>query len=166
MVSGKWVVIALTASLAINVFLAGLFVGRQMAGPPPPFARFVMRRPQAWRPGDPGLPPFIERIANGMAPQYRTILMSAIDKHRTEIMSAGLAFREARMKMRNILVAKDFDRQATEAALTDLREKESAFHGTLQSAFLDAAEQLPVEGRRELVNPPPPGPPREPPPPR
>ena len=36
MVNNKWVVIALTASLAVNVFLAGLFIGRQMVAPPPP----------------------------------------------------------------------------------------------------------------------------------
>jgi uncharacterized membrane protein len=162
MVSNKWVVIALTASLAVNVFLAGLFVGRQMAGPPPPLARFVMRereRPTPWRPGDPDLPPFIKRIADAMAPQYRAILIQAMDQHRADLTAAGLAFRDARMKMRQILMANDFDRPAAEAAMAELRDKETAFHAALQSALLDAAAQLPVQGRRQLVSPPPPGPP-------
>ena len=160
MVSNKWVVIALTASLAVNVFLAGLFVGRQMSGPPH-FGRFVMRErgEPAWRPGDPGLPPMVRRIVDGMSPQYRSILISVFDKHRAEIMAAGAAFRDTRMKMRQILKADDFDRPAAEAAMTELRGKETAFHAALQSAFLDAAAQLPVQGRRQLISPPPPGPP-------
>ena len=166
MVSNKWVVIALTASLAINVFLAGLFVGRQMGGPPPHFARFVMRdhheAPAGWRPGDPGVPPIIKRIADAMSPQYRAILTQAMEQHRADLVAAGLAFRNARMKMRQILLADTFDRPAAEAAMAELRDKETAFHGALQSALLDAAAQLPVQGRRQLISPPPPEPPPPP----
>ena len=154
MVNGKWVVIALTASLAVNVFLAGLFVGRQMETPPPPPLGRAAPPPPAWRPGDRGLPPMVGRIAEGMSPQYRTTFLATLDKHRPEITAAGAALREARGKLREILSAESFDHDAAAAGMADVGTKEQQFRQTLQSALLEAAAALPVDGRRQMINPP------------
>ncbi len=155
MVSGKWVAIALTASLAVNIFLAGLFVGRQMGGPPHLLMRTMGPAPhEPWRPGDRGLPPFIERMAERLEPQDRRVLVSAVEKHQADIAARGVALRQARAKLREIVDADKFDRTAAEAALTDLRQRSLEFQQTLQTALLDAAEQLPAEARREMMNPP------------
>jgi uncharacterized membrane protein len=152
MVSNRWVAIALTASLAVNVFLAGLFVGRQMSAPPPPLGPAAQQQP-AWRPGDRGLPPMFERIAEGMSPQYRAIFLSTMEKHRPDIMAAGTALREARGKMREMLSAENFDHDGTAAAMAELQERETVFRKSLQSSLLEAAAALPVEGRRQMINP-------------
>ncbi len=158
MVSGKWVAIALTVSLAVNVFLAGMFVGRHMSGPPM-FFRATMQRP-AWRPGDSGLPPMVERIASGMSPEYRDILLSTMKRHQSDITAAGTALRDARGKLRQIIGAETLDRAAAEAAAADMRQRSDKFQTALQSAFLDAAQSLPAEGRRQMISPERRGPPR------
>ena len=155
MVSNKWIAIALTASLAVNVFLAGMFVGRRMVGPPPPPLGPAAQQQSAWRPGDRALPPMIDRIADGLAPQYRTVFLAAMDKHRQDIVASGLALREARGKVRESLSAENFDRNATTTAMADLQERETRFRQSLQAALLDAAGDLPVDARRQMVNPPP-----------
>lgn len=155
MVNSKWVVIALTASLAINVFLAGMFAGRQMTmPPPPPLGPAGRQQPPAWRPGDHALPPMVGRIAEGMSPQYRATFVATMDKHLPDIMAAGAALREARGKLRQILSAENFDREAAAAGMADVGTKEQQFRQTLQSAFLEAASGLPVDGRRQMINPP------------
>lgn len=154
MVSGRWVAIALTASLAVNVFLAGMFAGRQMGGPPP---LALMRSPaphEPWHPGDGGLPPFVERMANGMAQQYRAIFLSTMHQHQADISARGVALRQARAKLREVVSADNFDRAAAEAGLADLRQRSLEFQETLQSALLDAATQLPADARRQMMNPP------------
>lgn len=153
MVSNRWIVIALTASLAINVFLAGMFIGRRMVVPPPPLGP-AAQQPAAWRPGDRTLPPMIDRIAEGLSPQYRSIFKSAMDKHRPDIVATGAALRDARGKVREMLSAENFDRDGTAAAMAQLQERESKFRQSLQSALLDAAADLPPEGRRQMINPP------------
>ena len=154
MVGNKWIAIALTASLAVNVFLAGMFVGRRMIVPPPPPLGPAAQQPPAWRPGDRALPPMIDRIAEGLSPQYRATFLAAMDKHRPEIMTSGVALREARGKVREMLSAENFDRNATSAAMTDLLSHETTFRQSLQAALLDAAGDLPLEARRQMINPP------------
>ena len=156
MVTNKWIAIALTASLAINVFLGGMFVGRRMVvPPPPPLGPAAAQQPPAWRPGDRSLPPMIDRIAEGLSPQYRPAFLAAMDKHRPEIATAGLALRDARGKVREMLSAETFDRNATAAAMAELQAHETQFRQSLQAALLDAASDLPAEARRQMVTPPP-----------
>jgi uncharacterized membrane protein len=152
-VNNRWVVIALTASLAVNVFLGGMFVGRQMVVPPPPPLGPAAQQQPAWRPGDRALPPFIERITAGMAPQDRAVFDGTMEKHRPEIMAAGMALRLARAKIREMLGAEEFNHAAAETAMGELREKNSEFQRTLQAALLEAADGLSLDGRRRIMNP-------------
>ena len=158
MVSGKWVAIALTASLAVNVFLAGLFVGRQMMMPPPLGPAGMPRG--GWHPGDRGLPPFVGRIADRMSPRNRSIFVAAMKRHEPAIMTAGTALHDARGKVRQTLGADPFDRGTAETAMTELRERTGEFEQQLQAAFLDAAQALPPDGRQEMIHPERRGPPR------
>ena len=147
--TGKWLAAAFTASLAVNVFLAGLFVGQKMTTPlPPPGMAF--RPPE--RTGDRGMPAVLDRVAAALPPDQRTTFLSVMDKHRSDITAAGAAVRDARMKVRDLLASEQFDRSATEAAMTDLRERQTAFQRSLQAAFVDAAQALPPEARRQMVN--------------
>lgn len=151
MVTGRWVTIALTASLAVNIFLAGLFVGHEVGGPRFLF-RAAVQRP-VWHPGDGGLPPFVQRIADRMSPPYRDILMSKMKQHQPEIAAAGVALREARGKLRQIVTAENFDRAAADATAAELRDRMLQFQQTLQAALLDVAAALPAEGRRQMIEP-------------
>lgn len=148
--TGTWLAIAFTASLAVNVFLAGLFVGQRMMAPMPPAAAAAFRGGD--RPGERGMPAIVNRIAEILPPEQRTEFLATVDKHRAEIMAAGAAVRDARGKVRELLSADNFDRAATESAMNDLRDRHSAFQRVLQTAMLDATEALPPETRRQIVN--------------
>ncbi len=147
--AGKWLAAAFTASLAINVFLAGLFVGQRMMAPMPPRG---MALRVAEHPGERPMPPIFERVADALAPDQRATFLAVIDKHRPEIATAGAAVRDARMKVRDIMASDQFDRAAAESAMSTLRERHAAFQQALQSTLLDAAQALPPDARRQMVN--------------
>ncbi|HEX9462855.1 MAG TPA: periplasmic heavy metal sensor [Alphaproteobacteria bacterium] len=148
--AGSWLAIAFTASLAVNVFLAGLFIGQRMMAPMPPAAAAAFRGGE--RAGERTMPAIIDRIAEILPPDQRTVFLATMEKHRADIMGAGAAVREARAKVRDLLSADNFDRPATEAAMSDLRDRHAAFQRALQMAMLDAAEALPPDARRQVVN--------------
>jgi len=143
--AGKWLAAAFTASLAVNVFLAGLFVGQKMTAPlpPPGFAFRAAERP---------MPAILDRVADSLPPEQRTTFLGVIAKHQSNIATAGAAVREARAKVRDLMASEQFNRGATEAAMSDLRDRQIAFQRTLQAAFVDAAEALPPEARRQMVS--------------
>jgi len=146
--AGKWLAAAFTASLAVNVFLAGLFVGQKMTAPlPPPGAAFRA----ADRPGDRPMPAIFDRVADALPSDQRATFLGVMEKHRPEIAAAGAAVREARMKVRDLMAGEQFNRTATEAAMSDLRARHAAFQQALQSAFVDAAQALPADARRQMV---------------
>jgi len=147
--AGKWLAAAFTASLAVNVFLAGLFVGQKMTAPLPP-PGFAFRA--AERPGDRPMPAILDRVADSLPPEQRTTFLGVIAKHQSNIATAGAAVREARAKVRDLMASEQFNRGATEAAMSDLRDRQIAFQRTLQAAFVDAAEALPPEARRQMVS--------------
>ncbi len=145
--AGKWLALALTASFGVNIFLAGLFIGHQMLRPPPQL--FV----HGERPGDRPMPAFFDRIAGTLSPDNRAVFLTTLDKHRAEIANAGAALRQARLKVRELITAERFDRPATEAAMSDLRNRNVEFQRAIQMALLDTAEALPSEARRQMLHP-------------
>jgi len=147
--TGKWLAAAFTASLAVNVFLAGLFIGQKMTAPPPP-PGMAFRPPE--RPGDRAMPAVLDRVADALPPDQRSTFLSVMEKHRSDIVAAGAAVRDARTKVRDLMASDQFDRTATEAAMGDLRERQTAFQRALQAAFVEAAQALPPDGRRQMVS--------------
>jgi len=136
------------------VFLAGLFVGQRMMKPIPPAATaaFRDRERAAERTAERQMPAVIDRIAEALAPQDRSVFLEIMDKHRPAIMAAGAAVRETRSKVRDQFTADTIDRPAIETEMGELRERQAAMQQTLQQAMLDAAQALPPEARRQMVS--------------
>lgn len=142
--SGKWLAAALTASLAINVFLGGLFVGRWM-GPSPVLAD--RGPPRGERP----MQAAIERMSNALDANDRTIFESVMDKHRSRLMAAGTEFRDARRRTVEMMSAEPFDAAKLETAMRHLRERNTEFQTTLHAALIEAAAALPTTARQKIA---------------
>jgi uncharacterized membrane protein len=148
--AGTWLAIAFTASLAANIFLAGLFVGQRMMKPMPPAAAAALRGQE--RSGERTMPPVVDRIAEVLGAKDRSVFLAIIEKHRPQITAAGAAVRETRGKVRELLSADTLDTGAVENAMTELRDRQTAFQHALQVAMLEAAQALPPEARRQMVS--------------
>ena len=147
--AGKWVTIGLTASLALNLFLGGIFIARWFN--PRPFFGFG-GGPAAI--GDRSLTPTFDRMASRLPPEERARFRAAVDANRDRIAAAAAASRDARRKVRDALLADQVDRPALEASLSDLRARSDEFTQASQKALVEAAATLPLEARRRLLAPP------------
>lgn len=149
---GKWLALGLLVSLALNLFLGGLMAGRFFGHRPPYLAseRFAERPGEriGERPG--GV--LVQRMIAQLPPGERDKFESTIGERRREIMAAGTATREARLKIRNVLQAEKFDRAALDAAFADLRNDNLAFQKSLHEAVATAIERLSPEARRSLAD--------------
>ncbi|MGQ0663553.1 MAG: periplasmic heavy metal sensor [Pseudomonadota bacterium] len=140
---GKWLAIALFVSLGVNLFLVGLMAGRYLGPSAPPFASGPS--PAGDRPW------FIHRMAENLPPEHRQVFEDAMAERRRDMGAANAAMREARRRVRDALVAEPFDRAALEAALADLRNRALDSQKAVHDAIAGAAQRLPPEARRPLV---------------
>lgn len=143
--SGKWLAAALTASLAINVFLGGLFVGRWM-GPSPVLAD--RGPPRGERP----VQAMIDRMANALDAQDRAAFETVMDKHRPRLAATGAEFRDARRRTVELMSAEPLDAAALDMAMRQLRERNIEFQATIHTALLDAVAVLPPAARQKIAH--------------
>lgn len=142
--AGKWLALGLTASLAVNLFLGGLFVGRWL-GPSPWHAERSQRGDE--RP----VQAMLNRMASSLEAEERTRFEAAVDRHRPRLAAMGNELREARRRSVERMSADSFDRAAVETAMGDLRERNLEFQRTLHTALIEAAATLPPEARRKIA---------------
>ena len=143
MTRGRAIAIALFASLALNLFLGGVMVGRWLA-PQPPTAAFEAG-------GFGGLIANMRAAAATLPAEQQAALREAMGHHRSEIREELIALRDARQAALATLVAEPFDRVSTEAAFAELQQQSQAVQTAIHEAMLDAAERLPGDARRQLV---------------
>ncbi len=143
--SGKWLAAALTASLAINVFLGGLFVGRWM-GP----SHMTADRggpPRGERP----VQAMLQRMADTLDGGDRVTFETVMDRHRARLAAVGVESREARRRTVELMSAEPFDAAKLATAMTALRERNIEFQRTLHTALIDAAVSLPPAARQKMA---------------
>lgn len=142
----KWLVLALLASLAVNLFLAGLMVGRLLRSEP--------ERPVATT-DPPGrrspLAGVLRQTMERLPPKDRKAFRAALEEHRESLRAASLALAEARIKVRWTLQADAYDPIALNTAFSELKTRSLTFQDALHTAVADAMKRLPPKARRGLA---------------
>lgn len=147
----RWLLVGLVASLALNLFLAGV-VGAWLV------------RPAIFRPaGPPGPPPELglsadrlaERIARRMPPSDKPIIRKSFETHEQEIALRLDEWRKAQQASRRSLRAEPFDAAAFTAAFSRAQEARLGYQMAVHQAVREAAAAMSREGRVKLTQPPP-----------
>ena len=128
--------ITLAISVAVNLLLAGIMVGRA----------FRHRH----RPPPEGHDAPAMRDERGGGDGRRAALRGLFREHGDELREKRRAIGEARRTARAALGAEPFDRPALERALEALRKETTASQEIMHRAIADSAEKGPVEERRKL----------------
>ena len=146
--NGKWLAAALLASLALNIFLGGIFAGR-LFGPAPngPVAAGAANNDE--RP----IRRFITAFTAGLDAADRRAFVATFSSHEAEMRAAVRAVRAARKEALARMHATPFDRHALDDALSALRQKQEALQQALQTAVADAVERLPDDARKLVGTP-------------
>lgn len=147
-----WLAVALVASLAVNLFIAGIFAGRYFSGATTS-AVVAERRQETARPrAQRGLPRVIRRMAERLPPEHRRTFFSTIQEHRPAIREAALALQRARLAVRDEVVREELDGEKLGRALEQLRTRNIAVQKALHEAVADAVGRLPSDARRTIAD--------------
>lgn len=129
-------VVALLASVGINLFLGGLMAGRILksggereARMPPPMARLFEHLPEG----------------------ARESMQGAMRQRQGEMRQRAQFMRAARETVAEKLAAEPYDRAAVEAALAELRQRQVDMRGVFHGALAETAAGLPPEQRRQIA---------------
>lgn len=123
--------IVCVVSLALNLLVVGVFLGRWYVASSSP--------PLAWA---------VQDLPEGARAHVRQVLRSERDNRR----EARRIARNAMDRVRRIAFAEPFDEDATRKALADLRQVQDNFHRQVHESMVVLLAQLPSEQRRLVVN--------------
>jgi uncharacterized membrane protein len=139
--------LVLFGSLAVNLFLGGLMVGRWLEPHHPPGPPHCPRFEREDR--GPGAPPFWLRRAIG--PDGAETLDEIWQKHASAIAPLRDELQRSRRAVIDTLEAEPFDSRAYAAALADMQTRTSRLFEAIHGAMVDVVEHLTPEQRRQMV---------------
>jgi uncharacterized membrane protein len=145
--AGKWLVAAVIVSTAVNLFLGGMMLGRDMRREPPPPALDV-GGPEFDRKGPLAA---VGRLTRHLSPEERELFHGEIRERRGELRAVSEGMGEAQRQVRDALAAEPYDRAKLELALGLLQERRAAVQATLQRVVVDAIDKLPPEVRQRMA---------------
>lgn len=135
-IRGNWAIAALAGlglSLCLNLFVAGLLVGRGAWHLPPPHHM------------DRGF----ERFFGDMPAPARRELRSRFDAHRPEMRADFDAIRAAREQVAAAIRAPKLDEDALRQAFAELRARNTAAQALMHGIVIEAVRAMPPEVRKE-----------------
>jgi uncharacterized membrane protein len=127
-------VLALFASLLLNVLLGGIEMGHA-AKPMPAQAEFVSLGP----------------VLKSLPEADRRVMHRAFAQHRDEIQKDTQAAKASALALREALEADPYDVARVHAALDDYHAKFHVLHDLWQTVFWDAADHISEKGRQQLA---------------
>lgn len=131
------ILVALVLSVCLNVFVAGVVIGRVSAGGRPPLAQG----------GGGGFERFIATVPE----EARPVVRQTLREHRPRIQERFLALRNARQDVAAIVGAEPFDRPAFEAAMATVRTRSKEMEAEMHGVIAEALAQLPAELRAQMA---------------
>jgi len=131
----RWVAILLAVSLALNLLLAGAFIGR-----------FLTQRP------DPGtFPPHMGWILRGLPDQERQQLRPVLRQHQQRAISLQRQLNDAQQEASRQLRIEDLNEQDLLDALGKLRAASNASQQAMHDSLVDVMKRLDPEQRKEVM---------------
>ena len=130
----RWLTLALVLSLAANLLIVGIFVGRSMSGVPGAFH----------------LPPNLGWMIRHMDQPTRQALRSEMEQHSSAIRPIRREMREAQRAFDRLLVQSEPDVDALSETLTRLRSASDRYQQETHGMMLKLIPELNEEQRRQV----------------
>lgn len=135
----RWLALALLASLAGNLLLAGILIGGRLVGR----AEAVIAAPGS-------VAGFGRRVAE-LPIEQRQVVTGALRDARSDIRPARQALVGARKRLAEAISAERYDPAAVAAAFAEVRRDTALLQERIQAAVVPVLGQLPLAARQRLV---------------
>ncbi|MEM8772615.1 MAG: periplasmic heavy metal sensor [Pseudomonadota bacterium] len=141
---GRGLMIALFASLGLNVFAIGVLSGKMFSGPSASAPPVGVTE---------GLPPpnRILRHAAALPPESRKLFRDAFRDELPALRGNYREMRQLRAEMRALAAADDWDSAAIAKKMAEIREVQTRQQQAFDAALLAGLEVLPTEDRQMLA---------------
>jgi uncharacterized membrane protein len=126
----------LLVSLVLNLFFAGILVGR------------LQHRPQSG--GESKAEWIIERMASTLPGDDGKVLRTVFQTHQAMIGKLTADLQASRDEVRQVLRMEPFDQQALQAAFAQVRQRRQAVHEAVHEVLIEAVPLFSSQGRRKL----------------
>ena len=135
----QWFILAFVISLATNIFLAGILLGKHFFHPPPPMGPFR---------------PFpLERLIDHLSPDTQQKVRPLLQGE--EVLArkhpGGPEFDQFRQMLHEQLTAEHVDEQRLRQTLADIDNKRSRFQEQMHETFIQVILALNKQEREELL---------------
>lgn len=147
----RWLTIALVISLGINLLILGAIAGHLLSGQRHMWQRPGMMQGEAGRGSDRPGDMVIQRMTAALPAEHRPAFEAAMAQHRAQLVEAGRTVRDARMKVRDAMVAEPFDPAKLDAAFAELRARSQELQTAVHAGVSAAAAKLPADARQKLA---------------
>lgn len=137
--------LVLFGSVAVNLFLGGIMIGRWLEPHPP---RHMMERTER-PPREPGAPP--SWLLRALGPEGEPALEAAWRRHAPAIEPRREDLRRAREAVIAALETEPFDRDAYAARLAAMQDSTARLFDAIHAAMVDVMVELTPEQRRMVV---------------
>lgn len=124
------ILLALVLSLAANLLIAGVLIGRASRPAPEP--------PMAW-------------AAQELTPQLRSEVRQRLKERAPRVRPLRAQMRDAMQAVRRLAAEDEFDPQAMRQALARLREAEAAYQAFMHEEVLNLAASVDREARLSIL---------------
>ncbi len=142
----KWVVAALALSLAVNVFIIGVVIGKQVSGPAASQNEVAGKPP---RPSMGGMN--MRALGRYLSDEEKEAARRILSEHRDAFRANGRMIAVVEQEIRALISAETVDVDALYAKLAELESFKQNMHVTAQSAILGFVATLDVETRRAIA---------------
>jgi len=137
----KWLVAALVVSVGLNLFVAGVWIGRELSGGP------------ERRAGAPARMDFnIRRLASYLPEAEQRQLRRLMKDHRRSMKATFKGMRVSEKRIRTLMLAETVDREALKAALDEHEQVARQLQGPVKSIILDVVAKLDRETRQKIAD--------------
>lgn len=140
-------IIILIASLALNIFAGGFFIGRLIA--PQPALPVVAEGPGEMR--GPDNPYRMMRYAGALPSQSREAFRAAFRLQLPELREHHAETRRLRLELSGLMQAEELDREQIAAKLAEIAAAQKLQRDAFNTAYVDAFGRLSLEERQLLL---------------
>ena len=132
----RWLTVALVLSLAINLMIVGVFIGRGMSGRPPPGS----------------MPTNFGWMIRHLDDQNRQELRGNLEEHATLVQPIRREMRDAQRTFNRLLIQPELDEMALSASLQKLRTASDQYQTEMHAMMLQIVTQLDEQKRRKIAS--------------
>lgn len=138
----KWILLALSVSLMVNVFAAGHFLGERRPPPPGP----------GQNPGEGWAGRLLPQDLRGQIPkEARQAFRKEMMSRRGDVRDARAALKDARQRVMEELRRDTLDQVAVETALADVRRATDSLQGSFEQSLVAALATMTPEQRMAVA---------------